>query len=125
MYSDPKTVSENDSLSEAIKIMKNSRVDSLLVVNDDNVLQGILDLEMIDQHRRKEVTIPDVMETDFLKVGANVLLRDTVHKILRQNIRYAPVVDETNHLLGIVTRASIVNIVYDSIWGDEETTETV
>lgn len=125
MYSDPSTVSESDSLSDAIKIMKNNRVDSLLVVNDDNCLQGILDLEMIDKHRRKEVTISDVMETDFFKVEGHILLRDTVHKILRNDMRYVPVVDESNHLLGIVTRGSIVNIVYDSIYGDEEITETV
>ncbi len=125
MYSDPSTVSESNSLSEAIKIMKNNRVDSLLVVNDDNCLQGILDLEMIDKHRRKDVTISDIMETDFFKVEDHVLLRDTVHKILRRDIRYVPVIDEENHLLGIVTRGSIVNIVYDSIYGDAEITETV
>ncbi|WP_407058294.1 CBS domain-containing protein [Tigheibacillus jepli] len=37
-------------------------------------------------------------------------------------MRYAPVVDEDNHLLGIITRASIVSIVYDSIWGDDSNT---
>ena len=125
MYSDPATILETNSLSEAITIMKKNRVDSLLVVNEDNSLLGILDIEMIDKHRRENITISDIMETDFFKVQENVLLRDTVHKILRNDIRYVPVIDEENHLLGIVTRGSIVNIVYDSIYGDEELTETV
>lgn len=125
MYSDPSTILETNSLSEAIKIMKNNRVDSLLVVNEENSLQGIIDLEMIDKHRRENIKISDIMETDFFKVQGNVLLRDTVHKILRNDIRYVPVIDENNHLLGIVTRGSIVNIVYDSIYGDEELTETI
>ncbi|HLR60503.1 MAG TPA: betaine/proline/choline family ABC transporter ATP-binding protein [Pseudogracilibacillus sp.] len=125
MYSDPATILETNSLSEAITIMKKNRVDSLLVVNEANSLQGILDLEMIDKHRRENITISDIMETDFFKVQGNVLLRDTVHKILRNDIRYVPVIDEENHLLGIVTRGSIVNIVYDSIYGDEELTENV
>lgn len=125
MYSDPATILETNSLSEAITIMKKNRVDSLLVVNEENCLQGILDLEMIDKHRRENITISDIMDTDFFKVQGNVLLRDTVHKILRNDIRYVPVIDEENHLLGIVTRGSIVNIVYDSIYGDEELTETV
>lgn len=125
MYSDPATILETNSLSEAITIMKKNRVDSLLVVNEENSLQGILDLEMIDKHRRENITISDIMETDFFKVQGNVLLRDTVHKILRNDIRYVPVIDEENHLLGIVTRGSIVNIVYDSIYGDEELTENV
>ncbi len=35
-------------------------------------------------------------------------------------MRYVPIVDEEKHLTGIVTRASLANIVYDSIWGDQE-----
>lgn len=31
-----------------------------------------------------------------------------------------PVVDQNKHLVGIVTRATLVDIVYDSIWGEEE-----
>lgn len=122
MYPDPSTVTENATLSEAIKIMKDRRVDSLLVVDEDNLLKGIIDLEMIDKNKRKNVTISQVMETSFYTVKQHVLLRDTVHKILRNDMRYAPVVDEDNHLLGIITRASIVSIVYDSIWGDEGNT---
>lgn len=37
-----------------------------------------------------------------------------------------PVVDEGHHIVGLITRANLVDIVYDSIWGesDDETTET-
>ncbi len=35
-------------------------------------------------------------------------------------MKYVPVVDEQRHLVGIVTRASLVDIVYDSIWGEED-----
>ena len=125
MFTDPKTVSDKNTLSDAITIMRDNRVDSLLVIDENNVLKGVLDLEMIDQNRRKSVTITDVMDKDVFTVEENVLLRDTVQKILRKDMRYAPVIDKDNHLLGIVTRASIVNIVYDSIWGEEETTETI
>lgn len=125
MYTDPKTISINSTLSHAITIMRDNRVDSLLVIDDHNVLQGILDIEMIDKNRRKSVTIADVMETTLYTVKEDILLRDTVQKILRKDMGYAPVVDDEYHLLGIVTRASIVNIVYNSIWGEEETTQAL
>jgi len=32
-----------------------------------------------------------------------------------------PVVDEQKRVVGILTRASLVDIVYDVIWGDETT----
>ncbi len=34
-------------------------------------------------------------------------------------MKFVPVLDETGRLTGIVTRASLVDIVYDSIWGEE------
>lgn len=33
-------------------------------------------------------------------------------------MKYVAVVDENQRLAGIVTRASLVDIVYDSIWGE-------
>lgn len=119
MNPDPVTIPKTATFSEAIKAMKENRVDSLLVVDENHKLEGIIDLEIIDQNRRKDVSMTEVMMTDFVRVKADVLLRDTVHRILRNDMYYAPVIDDDNHLLGIVTRASIVSIVYDSIWGDE------
>lgn len=121
MNPDPVTIGNSATFSEAIKTMRDERVDSLLVVDKNHKLEGIINLEIIDQYRRKETSITDVMITDFVSVKADVLLRDTVHRILRNDLYYAPVIDDDNHLLGIVTRASIVNIVYDSIWGEEVT----
>jgi len=59
-----------------------------------------------------------VINTDVLAVNADSLLRDTVRKILRRNTSYVPVVNEQNQLEGIVTRATLTNVVYDTIWGD-------
>ncbi len=52
------------------------------------------------------------------------MLRDTVQRILKRGYKYIPVVDKDKRLVGIVTRASLVDIVYDSIWGTlEDATE--
>ncbi|WP_106765911.1 betaine/proline/choline family ABC transporter ATP-binding protein [Paenibacillus faecalis] len=120
MNEDPITISEDNTISEAIKIMKNRKVDSLLVVDHDNVLKGMIDIEMIEQNRRKQGHVNQIMQTDIYKVKQNALLRDTVRRILRNGFRYVPVVDEKDRLTGIVTRASLANIVYDSIWGNDE-----
>lgn len=121
MNKDPKVITEDKTLSEAIKTMKDHKVDSLLVVDQDHVLKGMIDIEIIDQYHKKSLYIYQVMDTDIYKVEQHALLRDTIRRILRNGTRYVPVVDEQNHLTGIVTRASLANIVYDSIWGEEET----
>lgn len=120
MNKEPKVITEDKTLSEAIKTMKNHKVDSLLVVDQDQVLKGMIDIEIIDQYHKKSLYIYQIMDTDIYKVEQHALLRDTIRRILRNGTRYVPVVDEGNHLTGIVTRASLANIVYDSIWGEEE-----
>ncbi|WP_258921978.1 betaine/proline/choline family ABC transporter ATP-binding protein [Heyndrickxia coagulans] len=114
------TVTGDKTLTEAIQIMKERRVDSLLVVDSRKVLLGYIDVEIIDRNRRKPVLVKDIVETNLIAVEKDTLVRDTVRKILKRGIKYVPVVDHEHRLVGIVTRASLVDIVYDSIWGEEE-----
>lgn len=120
MNDNPATITENETLSQAIKIMKDKKVDSLLVIDKNHILKGFVDIEMIEENRKKQSSVYQIMDTNLYTVEQNTLLRDTVRKILRNGIRYVPIVDEEKHLIGIVTRASLANIVYDSIWGDQE-----
>lgn len=120
MRSDPATVTEDKTLSEAIQIMKQRRVDSLLVVDESEILKGYIDIEIIDQNRKKATLVGDVLETELYTVEEGTLLRDTIHKILRRSMKYVPIVDGKKRLLGIVTGASLADVVYDSIWGEEE-----
>lgn len=120
MNKEPSAITEDKTLSEAIKMIRDNKVDTLLVVDQDNVLKGFIDIEMIEENRKKQGYVYQVMDENIHHVEQHSLLRDTVRKILRNGNRYVPVVDETGRLTGIVTRASLANIVYDSIWGDQE-----
>lgn len=51
------------------------------------------------------------------------MLQDSVRTILKRNVRLIPVVDEQYYIKGVITRASLVDIVYDSIWGQPEETK--
>ncbi|MGR0118365.1 choline ABC transporter ATP-binding protein OpuBA [Bacillus halotolerans] len=120
MSTHPVTITADKTLSEAIQLMRQERVDSLLVVDDSHVLLGYVDVEIIDQCRKKAELVGEVLHQDIYTVLGITLLRDTVHKILKRGVKYVPVVDENRRLIGIVTRASLVDIVYESIWGEEK-----
>ena len=92
----------------------------MLVVDEQHVLKGIITVEMVDKIRNMSTVIEDVMETDIFTVQEDSLLRDTIRKILIRGLKYVPVVDEKQILLGLITRASLVDVVYDSIWGNQE-----
>lgn len=118
MNSSPVTVKTGTTLKSAISTMRDKRVDSLLVVDSDNVLKGFIDIEAINLNYKKASYVEDVMESEIFSVSQDSLLRDTVHKILRRGATYVPVVNEWHKLTGIVTRATLANLVYDTIWGD-------
>lgn len=120
MNTQPVTITADKTLSEAIQLMRQERVDSLLVVDDEHVLQGYVDVEIIDQCRKKANLVGEVLHENIYTVLGGTLLRDTVRKILKRGVKYVPVVDEGRRLIGIVTRASLVDIVYDSLWGEEK-----
>ncbi|TDQ40863.1 betaine/proline/choline family ABC transporter ATP-binding protein [Aureibacillus halotolerans] len=118
MEKHPIVVATGTSLKDAISTMQGKRVDSLLIVNANNELQGYVNIETIHQNYKKAETVDEVLNKDVLAVNAESLLRDTIRKILRRNASYVPVVNDHNQLEGIVTRATLTNVVYDTIWGD-------
>jgi len=59
------------------------------------------------------------MQRDIYRVRVDSKLQDTVRTILKRNVRNVPVVDSDEEtLIGLITRANLVDIVYDSIWGE-------
>lgn len=115
------TITPEKSLQEAIKLMREKRVDTLLVVDNSHVLKGFIDVETLDQQRGKASSVGDILNKDVFFVQKTALLRDALQRILKRGLKYVPVVDEQKRVVGILTRASLVDIVYDVIWCDETT----
>ncbi|WP_167627908.1 betaine/proline/choline family ABC transporter ATP-binding protein [Listeria valentina] len=124
MNTNPVSITADKSLQAAIQLMKQKRVDTLLVVDEKQVLKGYIDVEQIDSQRKRATSVVDILERDVFYVKEDALLRDTIQRILKRGYKYVPVVDDDKRLVGIVTRASLVDMVYDSIWGEEQDTDS-
>ncbi|NHM92630.1 MULTISPECIES: betaine/proline/choline family ABC transporter ATP-binding protein [Staphylococcus] len=122
----PITITADQSLNDAVELMRRKRIDTLFVVTHQHKLLGFLDIEDINQGLRAHAELIDVIQRDVYTVSLDSKLQDSVRTILKRNVRNVPVVDEGHHIVGLITRANLVDIVYDSIWGesDDETTET-
>lgn len=117
------SITPEKSLQNAIRLMREKRVDTLLIVDEDNILKGFVDIETIDQERRrgKASSIGDIINPNVFYVKESALVRDSLQRILKRGVKYVPVVDDAKHLVGILTRVSLVDIIYDVLWGEEET----
>lgn len=116
----PITVKVDETLNNAVKIMRENRIDTIFVTNNEQKLLGYLDIEDIQEGVRKNTELLDIMERDVYKVSLDTKLQDSIRTILKRNVRHIPVVDENNILKGLITRSNLVDIVYESIWGEDE-----
>lgn len=118
----PITVHVDESLNDAVNIMRKYRIDTIFVVDNQHHLLGYLDIEDINQGLRSKKELIDTMQRDIYRVKVDSKLQDTVRTILKRNVRNVPVVDTNGHtLIGLVTRSNLVDIVYDTLWGGTTT----
>lgn len=114
------SITPDKSVSEAIRLMREKRVDTLLVVDKQNVLRGFIDVEMINNQRGRTTIVGDILNSDVFFIRDTALLRNAIQKILKRGLKYVPVVDKDKKLIGIITRSSLVDMVYETIWGEED-----
>lgn len=124
MIKSPVTITSDTSLADAIRVMRDKRVDTLFVTNESNTLQGVVDFEEINAHRREPITVAEIMTNPVYYVKSGTHLRDVADRMLKRGFKNIPVLSEDYKLEGLVTRASLVDIVYDTIWGDDEEIES-
>ncbi|MBQ0138284.1 MAG: betaine/proline/choline family ABC transporter ATP-binding protein [Kurthia sp.] len=120
----PITISLEKSLDDAIRTMVKKRVDTLFVIDGQNKLKGFIGVENITSERHRTSSVADAMDKEVFYVKTGTRLQDSVRRILRRNLKNIPVIDDEHRLVGLITRAHIVDIVYDTIWGDEMLEET-
>ncbi|BBK81109.1 betaine/proline/choline family ABC transporter ATP-binding protein [Streptococcus mutans] len=125
MLKDPVSIAPDKSLNDAISLMRQKRVDSLLVTDKDNKLLGMIDVESLNNNYKQNLVVADILNKISFYLEEDQLLRDTAHRILKRGLKYVPVIDKEWHLKGIVTRSSLVDMLYDIIWGNQDTEETL
>lgn len=119
MLANPVSITPGKSLVTAIRLMHDRRVDTLLVTDDAGILKGYIDVESLDYSFNTSSSVSDIMNKDIFYVKEDSLVRDTVERILKRGFKNVPVINKDGILVGIVTRATLVDIVYDALWGDE------
>ena len=137
MVRDPALVTSDQSIRDALRLMRRHRAETLFVTDPDGVIQGVVDIFDIEkvsvkQARQSGRTGREGERTDLMQdrietimkpasfIAQDTLIRDALHWIVHLNYRYLPVVDGENRLVGVVTRASLVEDIYANVWGADE-----
>lgn len=115
MKTQVEAISLSKSIVEAIRQMTHKKVDTLLVVDDEQHLKGFIDIKDVDRNINKAANIYEIMRTETASVNQNEKLSDVVDPLFNMELKYLPVVDDENCLVGILTRSSLVSLIYDKL----------
>lgn len=110
---------KKDALEDIIKQSEEmEEFYTINVIDDDNVLRGIVSLKDIIK-ARNNVRIEEIINTDFVFVKADTDQEEVAKLISQYNLTSIPVVDDQMHLLGRITFDDVIDVM------EEENTEDI
>jgi len=108
MIPNPVKITSRRTVLQAIEIMKDTKVDSLMVTDKNNALKGLVTLKSI-QLLKRTTSIEMIMEHNVLSVSQEANLISVLATMNEHKIGYVPVVNSHNQLIGLITRSSILS----------------
>jgi inosine-5''-monophosphate dehydrogenase len=111
MIIDPITIYVDATVKDALKVMNEYHIGGIPVVDYNNVLAGIVTNRDLRFERGLDRPITEVMTKDHLITTTEFTDFDKAAEILQEHkIEKLPVVDKTNHLVGLITYKDIIKI---------------
>lgn len=116
MTSDVVTVTPETPVEEAAAIMQEESIGSLVVVDGEGHLEGILTttdfVDIVARSRPKaETTVERYMSTDVVTTTAQEPLTDVADEMLERGIHHVPVVDDDVGVIGMLSTTDLAGYV--------------
>jgi NADH-quinone oxidoreductase subunit F/NADP-reducing hydrogenase subunit HndC len=113
------TVHQDQSVSDAIKIMAEKNISGVFVLDENNVLVGIFTERDIVNCVTKNIALRDeklrnVIRRDLTTFDPSTEISTVISTALRKNIRHLPVVDH-NSIVGMVTFRDLLSYLLPEI----------
>lgn len=112
MATDLATVGPDTLVEDAARVMLDRNIGSVLVVDADNRLEGILTttdfVRIVAEREPKDRTpVSTYMATDVVTTTAQESIHDAADAMLEHGVHHLPVVNETAGVIGIVTTTDL------------------
>jgi osmoprotectant transport system ATP-binding protein len=108
MLSSVVTSSPKRGLAEAFRLMKEKKVDSLMVTDKNKVFLGVATLKKLDEHyKNEELKLVDIMDTNVKTLTKDAAVAAVAEIFHETNVSAIPVL-EGDKLIGVITRSSMM-----------------
>lgn len=108
MITSPKTTYPYVPMFKGLEKMRIDKVDSLIVINEDNHLLGIVRARSILNSADKSLPVETIMTPARVTADTEENIVSLLEKINGLNISNIPVTDRDNRLAGLITNSSLV-----------------
>ncbi|MCD2199325.1 CBS domain-containing protein [Halobacterium sp. KA-4] len=110
------TVTPDTLVEDAAELMLDNSIGSVVVVDEDGHLEGILTntdfVTIVAKSKPKaQTTVERYMTTDVVTTGAQDSIRDVADAMLEHGFHHMPVVDEEDNVIGMITTKDLASYI--------------
>ncbi|ADV64948.1 CBS domain-containing protein [Desulfurococcus mucosus] len=116
MSTPPITIKETEPVEKAAKLMFENNTSSVIVVNNDGVLTGIVTAKDVVAavalgRIGQGIPVGRFMKENPLTISPDASITDALEKMREFNVRHLPVVDKDNRPIGMVSVRDIMDVL--------------
>lgn len=127
MVSDFKSVSSNERLVHARRILLDSKIGRLPVIDDGELIGMITSKDVIrclisfrknvpENHQQaqiKTILVENVMSSNIKTISENASINDVANILIETGYNGLPVIDDNDQVVGIITQTDLIRIFSD------------
>ena len=119
MIDKPVTSSPNYTVFYCLNKMKMMKVDSLMIIDEDNKFLGVLYAESVTDKEALNKMASDYMLKDIPIVRKDDSISTLAKLVTESRLLNIPVLDDENHLCGLITRSSLITALSQQFLEEE------
>ena len=123
MTSNPKTVSGNQTVVDAARIMKQEDAGIVPIVEGQKLVGGLTDRDIAikvvaEGKDPQSVKVTELASSDLVTIDPQQDLDEALRLMARHQVRRLPVVEEDGRLVGILAQADVARTADDAKTGE-------
>ncbi|MCF8010591.1 MAG: glycine betaine/L-proline ABC transporter ATP-binding protein [Clostridiales bacterium] len=107
MFEPKALITIDQGLKEAVDVMKENGISSVFVVDNKQMLQGIVTIDDTIRALKENKSVEDILRHDYHATPPDTYVDDLIPKAIENKFPIA-VISENNKLLGLIVRVSVL-----------------
>ena len=99
---------------QAIEIMKEKKVEFLIVIDKVGEYQGYITINEL-RDKSRNLKVQDIKKTDIKPIDENLNMVEVIEIMKKLHIRFIPVVNSEQKVQGVITKNSLLTVISDLI----------